>query len=119
MQDPLHLLALIVRGVLAFFGSHGEQVVVELALRQQLATDDQQKTKPRLTPLDRAFGVTLSPLRPRWKQAWVIVKPDTVVRWHRNGFRLYWRWISKPGPGRPPLSPEVRALIDRLALDNA
>jgi hypothetical protein len=55
MQAPLHLLALIVRCIPAFFRSHREQVIVELALRQQLATYDQQKTKPRLTPLDRAF----------------------------------------------------------------
>jgi transposase InsO family protein len=119
MQAPLHLLALIVRRIPAFFRSHCEQVFVELALRQQLATYDLQKTKPRLTPLDRAFWVTLSRLWPRWKQALVIVEPDTVVRWHRNGFRLYWRWISGPGPGRPPISAEVRELIRRLALDNS
>jgi putative transposase len=119
MQALLHLLTLIVRCIPAFLRSHREQAIVELALRQQLATYDQQKTKPRLTPLDRAFWVTLSRLWPGWKQALVIVKPATVVRWHRKGFRLYWRWISKPGPGRPPISLEVRALIKRLALENA
>jgi putative transposase len=119
MQAPLHLLALIVRCIPAFFRSHREQVIVELALRQQLATYDQRKTKPRLTPLDRAFWLTLSRLWPPWRQALVIVQPDTVVRWHRKGFKLYWRWISKPGPGRPPISPKVRALIKRLAHENA
>ena len=54
----------------------------------------------------------------RWKQILDIVKPDTVVRWHRKGFRLYWRWISKRGPGRPPITPEVQALIKTFALDN-
>ena len=48
----------------------------------------------------------------------MIVKPDTVVRWHRNGFRLYWRWISKHGPGRPPLSTEIQELIRRFASEN-
>ncbi len=119
MQAPLHLLALVVRCIPAFFRSHREQVIVELALRQQLATYDLQKTKPRLTPLDRAFWVTLSRLWPQWKRALVIVKPDTVVRWHRKGFKLYWRWISRPGPGRPPISAEARVLIKRLALENA
>jgi hypothetical protein len=104
MQALLHFLALIVRSVPTFFRSHSEQVIVELALRQQLATYDQKKTKPKLTSLDRFFWVALSQFLPRWKRALGIVKPDTVVRWHRKGFRLYWRWISKRGPGRPPIS---------------
>jgi hypothetical protein len=48
----------------------------------------------------------------------VIVQPDTVVRWHRTGFRLYWRFISRPGPGRPPIPVEVQALIRRFANEN-
>jgi putative transposase len=51
----------------------------------------------------------------RWKDTIVIVKPETAIRWHRKGFRLYWRAISKPGPGRPPISEELKALICRLA----
>jgi transposase InsO family protein len=119
MQAPLHFLALIVRCIPAFFRDRREQVIVELVLRQQLAAYNQKKAKPKLTSLDRAFWVTLARLWPGWKQSLVIVKPDTVVRWHRKGFKLYWRWISKPGPGRPPISEELRALIKRLALDNA
>jgi len=46
------------------------------------------------------------------------VQPDTVVRWHRKGFRFYWRWISKFGPGRPRISQELQALIRRLASEN-
>ena len=63
-------------------------------------------------------GVALSRLWPRWRDTLVIVKPDTVVRWHRKGFRLYWRWISKRGPGRPPISEELQMLIRRLASEN-
>ncbi len=48
----------------------------------------------------------------------VIVKPDTVIRWHRRGFRLYWRAISRRGPGRPPISEEMKALIRRMAEEN-
>ncbi len=68
--------------------------------------------------MDRANWVALSRFWPRWKDALVIVKPDTVIRWHRKGFRLYWRWISKRGPGRPRISAEVRELIHLLASEN-
>ena len=53
-----------------------------------------------------------------WKELLVIVQPDTVAQWHRRGFRLYWRSISKPGPGRTPIPAEVHALIRRFAHEN-
>ena len=118
MQALLHFLALVIRCAPALIRSQGEQVVVELALRQQLATYSQKKVRPRITPLDRAFWIALFRFWSRWKRALVIVKPDTVVRWHRKGFRLYWRWISKRGPGRPPLAAEVQELIRRFAAEN-
>ena len=102
----------------ALFRCRSEQAIVELALRQQLATYAHKQTKPRLAPLDRAFWVALSRTWPRWRDVLCIVRPETVVRWHRKGFRLYWRSISRRGPGRPPISPELRALIRRLALEN-
>ena len=118
MQALLNLTTVLLRCALAFFRSRNEQAIVELALRQQLATYAQTRAKRRLTPLDRTFWVALLRFWPRWKEVLVIVKPDTVVRWHRNGFRLYWRWISKRGPGRPRVSKEVQALIRRFALEN-
>jgi hypothetical protein len=51
-----------------------------------------------------------------WRQAWVIVPPQTVIRWHRQGFRLFWRWKSVSG--RPPLPSDLQALIRRLAREN-
>jgi transposase InsO family protein len=104
--------------VLALLRSRKDQAIVELALRQQLAVYVQQRRRPRLSPFDRAFWVALSSLWPRWKNALVIVNPDTVVRWHRQGFRRYWRSVSTPGPGRPPISNEVRELIVRMATEN-
>jgi transposase InsO family protein len=68
--------------------------------------------------MDRAFWVALFRFWPRWRDTLVIVKPDTVIRWHRKGFRLYWRSISKRGPGRPPISDELKTLIRRLADEN-
>jgi hypothetical protein len=118
MRALLNFATLLLRCTLAFFRSRNEQATVELALRQQLATCAQKQSKPRLTSLDRAFWVALSRFWPGWKAALVIVEPDTVIRWHRKGFCLYWRAISKRGPGRPPTSEEVQGLIRRLASEN-
>jgi transposase InsO family protein len=119
MRALLNFAALPLRCTLAFFRSRKEQAIVELALRQQLAIYALKRSKPGLTPLDRVFWVALSRFWPGWKDPLVIVKPDTVIRWHRKGFRLYWRAISKPGPGRPRISEEVRELIRRLASENS
>jgi putative transposase len=118
MRVLLNLTTALLRCTLAFFRSQGEQAMVELALRQQLAIYAQNKTKPKLTPLDRTFWVALFRFWPRWRDTLVIVKPDTVVRWRRKGFRLYWRTISKRGPRRPPISEELKVLIFRLASEN-
>jgi transposase InsO family protein len=118
MRSLLTRISALLRSALAFFRSRNEQAIVELALRQQLATYAQTGSKPRLTPLDRAFWVALFRLWPRWKASLVIVKPATVIRWHRKGFRLYWRAISKRGPGRPSIREEVKMLIRRLAIEN-
>jgi hypothetical protein len=118
MQALLRFATLVLRFVLAFFRGRGEQAIVELALRQQLATYAQARPRPKLTSLDRTFWVALHRLWPRWKEVLVIVKPETVVRWHRKGFRLYWRALSQRGPGRPCIQQEVRELIRRLAFEN-
>jgi hypothetical protein len=99
----------------AFFRSRNEKALIELALRQQLATYVQRGPKARITPVDRAFWTFLSRIGSGWQEALVIVQPDTVVRWHPRGFRLYWLLISKRRPGRPPLQIEVQTLIRRLA----
>jgi hypothetical protein len=89
----------LLRCVPAFFRSRNEQALVELALRQQLATYAQEGPRPLITPIDRAFWVFLSQIWSEWKESLVIVQSDTVIRWHRKGFRLYWRSISKRGSG--------------------
>ncbi len=53
-----------------------------------------------------------------WKRHLLVVRPETVIRWHRRGWRLYWTWRSRARFGRPRLSPEVRALIARMAFEN-
>ncbi len=118
MRHLIKLVTILLRCIPAFFRSRNEQAIVELALRQQLATYAQKGPRPRITPADRAFWVLLSQLWSGWKEALVIVQPETVVRWHRKGFRLYWRSISKRGPGQPPIPVEVQALIRRFANEN-
>jgi len=103
---------------MALFRSRQNQAIVELALRQQLAVFAHRHPRPRLSPLDRAFWVALSRLWPRWSSALFVVQPETVIRWHRQGFRRYWRSISVPGPGRPPISEETRKLIVQMANEN-
>ncbi len=89
------------------------------ALRQQLATLAGRR-HPDIRPADRVFWILLRRSWSRWAQALAIVEPDTVVRWHRAGFRTYWNWLSRRGKrsGRPPLPREVRALIRRMATEN-
>ncbi|MEK7270996.1 MAG: integrase core domain-containing protein [Planctomycetota bacterium] len=91
-----------------------------LALRQQVAVLLRPRTgqRPRLRKRDRLFWIVLSKVWAGWKAALAIVKPETVIRWHRAGWRLYWRWKSKPGPGRPPVEREIRDLVSRMAREN-
>jgi transposase InsO family protein len=114
----LSLVASILPSTLAFFRSRNRQAIVELALRQQLAVYVHRHPRPRLSPLNRAFWVTLCRFWPQWRTALVLVRPETVIRWHRKAFRGYWRWISKPGAGRPPIPEETKALIARMATEN-
>ena len=79
----------------------------------------QRKTKrPRLTQADRAFWVALCSLWPDRHDALIIVKPQTVIGWHRKGFKLYWTWKSRRRGGRPPIDAEIRTLIRRMAREN-
>jgi putative transposase len=101
------------------FRSRRDLVLENLALRQQLSTLAFRQ-RPSIRPADRAFWVTLRWLWSGWKNVLLIVQPETVVRWHRAGFRLYWARLSRRSrpPGRPPLPPEVRDLVCRMAVDN-
>jgi hypothetical protein len=76
-------------------------------------------TKPRLTAADRLLFVWLYRLVPSLLNAAVIIQPDTIVRWHRAGFRSSWRWKSRSCGGRPKVAAEVRSLIRRMSLENS
>ena len=98
MQALLSFATLLLRCVLAFFRSRSEQAIVELALRQQLAAYAQARPRPRLRSPDRAFWVAPHRFWPRWRELLLLVQPETVIRWHRKGFRLYWRDLSGAVP---------------------
>ncbi len=103
----------------AFLGDRAELAAENLALRQQLAALKERTKRPRLRKRDRIFWVWLSRLWKGWRSALLIVQPDTVVAWHRQGFRLYWRWKSRTGKvGRPRIDAEVRNLIRCMSREN-
>lgn len=94
-------------------------VLENLALRRQLTLYKRTRPRPRLQPTDRLFWVWLSRMWCGWRKTLLIVKPDTVVRWHRHWFGWYWhRLTQRKLPGRPAVNPAIRALIRRMAMAN-
>lgn len=89
------------------------------ALRQQLVVfKRKQPRRPKLELADRLFWRFLRHIDSGWADLLIVVKPETVVSWHRAGFRLLWRWRSRGTAGRHGLSPEVRSLIRRMKFEN-
>jgi len=97
--------------------SRHEVALENLALRQQLATLKFSGSRPRLSDSDRLFWVVLSRLWSKWTNVVHIVQPATVIRWHRRGFRYYWRWKSRPRR-RPRIDTETRQLVRKMCLAN-
>jgi len=96
---------------------HGDLVVENLLLRHQLAviTRPTRRRRVRFRRLDTLLWVLIHCLRRDWRAHLLLVEPDTVVRWHRTGWRWYWRWRSRSAGGRPRLSPDVQHLIARMS----
>lgn len=89
------------------------------ALRQQLAVYKRKQPRPKLHRFDRLFWVVVRRIWSNWPEALILVKPDTVVSWHRAGYRLFWRWRSRSsGTGRPKIDQEIRQLILRMKHEN-
>ena len=99
-------------------GGRAALALENLALRQQLAVLHRSAPRPKLRWRDRLFWVWLSRLWSGWREVLVLVQPETVVRWHRLGFRWFWRWKSRGRPGRPTMNREVRQLIRRMSREN-
>jgi len=111
----LHLLRLLPM----LCGCHRQVALENLALRHQLAVYKRMGNRPKLLSSDRLFWVALSRVWAGWRQALVIVSPNTVLRWQRRRFREYWARLSAPtAAGRPRVSRQIRALVVRLAQAN-
>jgi transposase InsO family protein len=93
--------------------------VENLALRHQLGVLQRSVKRPKLTAADRFLWAWLSRAWADWRSALVIVKPETVIAWHRQGFRLFWTWKVWHGhAGRPTVSREVRDLLRKMSREN-
>jgi transposase InsO family protein len=115
----LEYLLLFVGLVRAALHRRSDLVAENLILRQQLAVLTRPTRKrPRLCFRDRLFWVVVRALRRDWRRHLVVVRPETVIGWHRQSWRLFWRWKSRPRGGRPRLDAEVRELIARMAREN-
>jgi transposase InsO family protein len=114
----LNVIMTLLRSLLSAFRGRKNLVAENLALRHQLMVIRRQVKRPRLTNADRSLWVILRRFWPDWDKALVLVKPATVISWHREGFRLYWKWKSLPKGGRPCIDRETRELIRRLWLEN-
>ena len=102
------ILALLT-SVRVFFHSRSETALEIIALRQQIVVLKRKRPRPRLNQFDRLFWIILRCVWSRWTEVLVAVKPETVVGWHRAGFRLFWKWQSRAPAGRPKTTAEIRA----------
>jgi putative transposase len=115
----IRLLEVVFRSAATALWSRRQLILENLALRHQLSVlQASSHRRLQLTNLDRALWTMLRHRWSEWKRVLVIVQPETVVRWHRQGFRFYWRWKSRAHGGRPRFDPQVRALVRRMSLAN-
>ena len=108
----IFLVTLGVRALRAIFRTREELLIENLALRQQVAALKNERPRPVLDDIDRAFWVALRASWPWWASRLVIVNPDTVAKWNRDRFRRYWAKISrKQGPGLGGLESTPRSVV--------
>jgi hypothetical protein len=113
------LCSLIWHAIGGLFRSGASLQAENLVLRHQLNVLRRRSTKkPMLSDIDRLVFVGLYGLVPGVLSALAVVRPETVIRWHRAGFRRYWRWKSRPQGGRPKTELEVRQLIREMSVAN-
>jgi putative transposase len=113
------MLFIILRTLFSALKSRRALTLENLALRHQLDVLQRNAKRPRMRDRDRALWVLLARVWDNWRNPLSLVQPDTVIRWHKRGFRLYWRWKSRPRwPGRRRVSKEIRDLIRTMSRDN-
>ncbi len=114
----LELLSLIIGTTRSAVRGRNDLILENLLLRQQLQVALRPRRRLSLQPHDRLFWVLARRVHPDWRRYLLFVRPETVIRWHRRGWRWYWQWRSRARFGRPRLRAEVRALIARMASEN-
>jgi hypothetical protein len=113
------MLTLVLAALRALLISRASLVVENLALRQQLAVLHRRCPRPRLRARDRALWGILQRVWSGWREASILVWPATVIRWHREAFRIYWMWRSRTGAcGRPRTDAEIRDLAREMGRAN-
>ena len=113
------MIPTLLRALISTLATQRQLTLENLALRQQIAVLQRSVKRPLLKKSDRLFWVLLSRVWKDWAKMLTIVKPETVIRWHRKGFRLYWTWKSRrSGMGRPVVALEIRELIRKMSQAN-
>jgi putative transposase len=116
----LRLLRFLSALIFRSFRSQRDLLLENLALRQQLAALARRRRRPQFAGSHRLFWVMLRRFWPGWKRTLVLAQPETVVRWHRTGFKLYWTRVSRHRnrAGKRCISRELRELISRMVAEN-
>jgi hypothetical protein len=120
-EDVLELLWLLFTTLRASVRPRQDLVLENLLLRHQVAVltrPTRTRTREQLRTWDKLLWILARQWCAGWREHLAFVTPDSVVRWHRQGWRLFWRWKSRSRGGRPHLSPEVRDLIATMSRDN-
>src|ERR1700716_1379248 len=113
------MLTTLVVALSSVFKTRAALQLENLALRHQLGVLHRSVKKPKLTPLDRLLWAWLCGVWADWRCALIVVRPETVIAWHRKGFRLFWTWKVRHGKhGRPSVPKDVRDLIRLMSRAN-
>jgi putative transposase len=114
-----NLLWALMAALISVFPTRTTLQLEILALRHQIGVLQRSAPKLKMKSADRLFWVCLYRVWSDWRSALVIVRPETVIAWHRKGFRLFWTWKSRHGQrGRPKVSKEIRDLIRAMSREN-
>ncbi|MHC4268019.1 MAG: helix-turn-helix domain-containing protein [Planctomycetota bacterium] len=109
----------IIKTILSKFNLIANLTAKNLALHQQLIMLNRSIKRPKFKAKDPLFWIILFYFWRNWKDPLILVKPETIVGWHKKGFKLFWKWKSRPNsPGRPRISQEIRNLIYKMAMAN-
>ena len=119
VREALRPLPLVAGALKDLTRSRGELLAENAMLRQQLIVASRKVKRPVFKAHERGLLVVLSRIVRGWRDALLLVKPETILRWHREGFRLVWRWKSRRrNAPEPKISDDVVALIRRMAREN-